>query len=467
MTSSAPNADEPVLSTLNLDGSRRRIRPTLSPGGFLSARRLVAYGLMVGFVAVPYFEFHGKPLILLDLPAQEFTFFGRTFLPTDTLFLMLLGLAIVALVLLVTALLGRVWCGWACPQTVYLEFLYRPIERLFEGTPSAQRKLDKNRGSARRVGKNIAFLFVSMFVAHVFLAYFVGIERLSQWIRSTPLEHPVAFVTMASVTALMFFDFASFREQTCIIACPYGRLQAVLLDRQSLVIGYDETRGEPRGRLSKKTIQRARPAGDCIDCGACVRTCPTGIDIRGGLQMECIGCAQCIDACDAIMDRVDKPRGLIRYSSQDELAGKPRKLWRPRIVIYPLILVAAVVALVISLGASPAVEVTVLRTLGTPFTVLPGDRVSGQVRLKIHNRSGDTHRYTVQLVDVEDGELIAPNNGAELASGEATTATLFVITPRREFRDGRRGVQLRILDEAGWEQIVSHVLLGPNEAGAP
>jgi cytochrome c oxidase accessory protein FixG len=467
MASSAPQASEPVLSTLNLDGSRRRIHPTLSPGSFLTARRGVAYGLMALFVAIPYFEINGKPLILLDLPAREFTFFGRTFLPTDTLVLMFLGLTIVALVLLMTALLGRVWCGWACPQTVYLEFLYRPIERLFEGKATAQKKLDKTPFAGKRLLKNLVFLIVSMFVAHVFLAYFVGIDRLVEWIQMSPFDHPVAFVVMGSVTALMFFDFASFREQTCIIACPYGRLQSVLLDKQSLVIGYDEARGEPRGKLSKKDSVDAPPLGDCIDCGACVRTCPTGIDIRRGLQMECIGCAQCIDACEPIMDRIGKPRGLIRYSSQDELAGAPRKLLRPRVIIYPVILAAAIGALIYALGARPSVEITILRAPGTPFTVLPGHKVSSQVRLKVNNRSGETRRYTVELHGVEGGELIAPQNGFALPAGEATTATFFVVSPRAAYDGGKLHIELRIYDDAGWERTLSHSLIGPAEKGTP
>ncbi|MCL4865811.1 MAG: cytochrome c oxidase accessory protein CcoG, partial [Gemmatimonadales bacterium] len=345
------------LSTLNEDGSRRWLRPKLSPGGFWRWRRVVAYGLMVLFFALPYLRIGGKPLVLLDIPRREFTFFGTTFLPTDTLLLMLLMVSIALGIFLLTALLGRVWCGWACPQTVYLEFLFRPIERWVEGGRSGSLQLDRERRhfAPRRLVKYAIYLVLALFLAHTFLAYFVGIEQLLQWVRRSPVEHPTSFLVMAGTTAMIFADFAWFREQTCIVACPYGRLQSVLLDRRSLIVGYDPNRGEPRMRGVK---ERAATAGDCIDCGACVLTCPTGIDIRDGLQMECIHCTQCADACDAIMDQVGTPRGLIRYTSQDALAGVPSPRLRPRVVLYPAVMAISLGLLIYNLGTQVDTDIT-------------------------------------------------------------------------------------------------------------
>ena len=216
----APIAQERVLSTLNQDGSRRWIRPRLSPGRFLKRRTIVAYGLILAFTAIPYLRMNGKPLILLDIPRRHFTLFGTTFLPTDTLFLMLLLLGIFVTIFLITALFGRAWCGWACPQTVYMEFLYRPIERLLEGSWTRQMKLDREGPSAGRIVKFVVYLFVSMFLAHTFLAYFIGVETLFRWIRQSPVEHPAAFLVMAATTGLMMLDFGYFREQVCVVACP-------------------------------------------------------------------------------------------------------------------------------------------------------------------------------------------------------------------------------------------------------
>jgi cytochrome c oxidase accessory protein FixG len=242
-----------------------------------------------------------------------------------------------------------------------------------------------------------------------------------------------------------------------MVACTYGRLQSVLLDRRSLIVGYDTRRGEPRGKLGRVT-------GDCVDCGACVRTCPTGIDIRDGLQMECIHCTQCIDACDAIMARVGKPRGLIRYSSRDELAGAPRRILRPRLVLYPVLLLLVWGALGWALAHRPAAEVTVLRGLGDPFTVLRSGEVANQMRIKIENHDGVARRFAIELVGGDDLRLVAPDNPLMVDAGHQATATVFVLGPVSHFEHGSRQVRFRISDGAGFAVTPSYRLLGPSEA---
>lgn len=463
-----PEAPDRVLPTLNRDGTRRWLRPRLSRGRFLERRRQVGWLLIAVFTLLPYIPIGGKPAILLDVIHRRFTLFGSTFYPTDTFLLTLLLVGIFLAIFLVTAVVGRVWCGWACPQTVYMEFLYRPLERLFEGGPAAQATLDARGFSLRRTLKYAAFLGVSMFLAHTFLAYFVGVERLAHWIQGSPGEHPIAFLVMAGTTALMFVDFAYFREQVCMVACPYGRFQSVLLDRRSLIVGYDARRGEPRGKPGRGGLSgpAAEKRGDCIDCGACVVTCPTGIDIRAGLQMECIHCTQCIDACDAIMDRIGKPRGLIRYSSRDELAGAPRRILRPRVVLYPLLLAVVWGALVWALAHQQPAEVTVLRGLGTPFTALPTGEISNQLRVKIVNRAGEDRRYLIEIVDGEGLRLVAPENPVAVAAGQQTTASVFVTASPAVFADrGERPVRLRVSDGTGFETAASSMLLGPSGGG--
>jgi cytochrome c oxidase accessory protein FixG len=460
---SAPVAIGRVLPTLNEDGSRRWLRPKPSAGPWFVRRRAVAYGLMVVFFILPHLHMGGKPLVLLDLPRREFTFFGVTFLPTDTLLLMLLTVSILIGVFLATALLGRVWCGWACPQTVYMEFLYRPIERLFEGGRSGSLKLDREgRGgqmNPRRIAKYAVYLVLSLFLAHTFLAYFVGVEQLSEWVRRSPVEHPTSFAIMAITTAAIMLDFTWFREQTCLVACPYGRWQSALLDRQSLIVAYDRNRGEPRA------MGKVRPAGagDCIDCGACVLTCPTGIDIRDGLQMECIHCTQCADACDDIMRKVERPLGLIRYTSRAALEGTPVHKLRPRVVLYPAALALSFGSFLFALGTRSAADVTVLRGMGEPYVVESDGRVANQLRVKIANRSHVDRLYTVTVEQLGEGTVIDPGNPLAVAAGASAMASLFIMLPRGAFRGGERVVTIRIDDGADYTQRIPYRLVGPEE----
>jgi len=464
-------ATERVLPTLNRDGTRRWIRPRLFAGRFFRRRRALAWTLMALFTAIPYLTLNGKPLVLLDVVQRRFTLFGATFLPTDSMLLMLLLVGIFLAIFLLTAVYGRVWCGWACPQTVYMEFLYRPIERLIEGGSGGQARLDRHPLHPRRLLKYAVFGALSMFLGHTFLAYFVGVSALARWVTGSPAEHPIAFLVMAATTVLMLLDFGWMREQVCMVACPYGRLQSVLLDRRSLIVGYDARRGEPRAKLGHRGLALATPpapAGDCIDCGACVVTCPTGIDIREGLQMECIHCTQCMDACDSIMDRVGRPRGLIRYSSRDELAGAPRRILRPRVVLYPVLLVLVWGGLVFALTHRAPADVTVLRGLGSPYSILPSGLVSNQIRVKIVNRDSVDRRYRIDVERADAGpgqalEMISPENPILVAAGKSATATLFVEAPANAFADGRLAVRFRIGDGVGWSDAVPYRLLGPED----
>jgi cytochrome c oxidase accessory protein FixG len=404
---------------------------------------------------LPFLRIDGKPAALLDVVNRKFFLFGHTFLATDGALLMLLLLAVFVAIGLVTALLGRAWCGWACPQTVYMEFLFRPIERWFEGPRESQLRIDQGGGSARRVAKNFVYLGLSFLLANVFLSYFVGTDALRRWVLEAPAKHWGGFGVVLVTTGLVFFDFAYFREQMCTVACPYARLQAVLLDPKSLLIAYDEPRGEPRSKGKAKTPGH----GDCIDCRACVVSCPTGIDIRQGLQLECIACGQCADACDSIMDRIKKPRGLIRYSSQEALAtGRPSRLLRPRVIVYAAALSGLVSALVLVGVRRPAAEVTVLRGLGAPFSVT-GPQVVNQLRLKVANRSDKTRHFDVQVIDFPDAQVVAPELPLSVPPAEQATANLFVTAPARAIR-GAKHVRLRVGDSREF-QTVDYTLMGP------
>ncbi|MGH7696813.1 MAG: cytochrome c oxidase accessory protein CcoG [Gemmatimonadaceae bacterium] len=447
---------------MNEDGTRRWVRPKPSQGRWATRRTIVAYALMAIYLAIPHLSMNGKPLMLLDAPRREFTLFGYTFLPTDTLLFMLLLGTIAVAIFLLTALFGRVWCGWGCPQTVWMEFLFRPLERWIEGGRMGSLNIDKsgNHLHPRRLLKYAAYAVIAAVLGHTFLAYFVGVDALKVWVTRSPVAHPTSFAVMAITSILVFLDFAYFREQTCTIACPYGRWQSALLDRSSLIVAYDVRRGEPR----RKGIKGRSPdAGDCIDCGACVATCPTGIDIRDGLQMECIHCTQCADACDAIMDSVDKPRGLVRYSSREALAGEKTHLLRPRTVLYPAALTIFLGSLVWGLTHKATADVTILRGVGEPYSVEADGMIRNQVRVKVANRSGADRAYRIDVNGAEQGQVVIPVNPYPVARGATETTSLFVMLPSKAFTRGERLITLRIADEAGFNASYRYRLLGPEE----
>jgi cytochrome c oxidase accessory protein FixG len=421
---------------------------------------VVGYSLIAFFVTLPHLRWFGKPLILLDLPRREFTLLGNTFLPTDTLLLMLiLGSAVLA-VFLFSALFGRVWCGWGCPQTVYMEFVFRPIERLLEGGRSGSLARDKQTGlmSPRRVLKYLIYIPICLVLAHTFLAYFVGTDTLARWIRLSPADHPTPFLVMAITTALIYIDFGWFREQTCLIACPYGRWQSALIDKRSLIVAYDVQRGEPRRAGS----QRGPDVGDCVSCNACVTTCPTGIDIRNGLQMECVHCTQCMDACDHVMEALHKPRGLIRYASQEGLSGRAGSLLRPRVVIYSVALLTTLSSLAIALSTRAFAEVIVLRSSSEPYSVEADGRVANQLRIKIVNRTQVTQQYSVAVSGIEGATVIAPELPVTVGASGQRTTSLFVVAPAHAFAGGVHRVSLRISDGHGFTRDVPFTLLGPS-----
>ena len=453
-------APERVLSTLNPDGTRRWLRPRPSSGRWQHARRLTAYVLMVIFMVAPLVRLGGRPLVLLDLPHRRFTLFGTTFLSTETVLFMLLFLGGLIGIFLVTATLGRAWCGWACPQTVYLEFLFRPVERLLEGGWQGSRAMDRERGRAhpRRWLKNAIYLVFALVLAHTFLAYFVPWEELRFWLVRSPVQHSTSFLLVMITTGLIYFDFAYFREQTCLVACPYGRLQSVMLDRRSLIVGYDARRGEPRGKLVRGGDTAS---GDCVDCKMCVQTCPTGIDIRQGLQMECVHCTQCMDACDHVMVQIGKPTGLIRYGTRDGFERRSGGWWRPRVVLYPAALAIVLGAFLALLVVRQDTEITMLSGLGRPYTVEADGSVMNQLRVKIVNRAGRDRSYHIALAGVPDARLIVPVDPQPVPAGGMATASLIVLSPQAAFHDGERTITLRIRDGERFDARVSYELPGP------
>lgn len=456
---------EELLYSLSADGKRKFMHPVVRKGHYWKIRRGIGYALIVLFFALPFVPVGGHPAVLLDLATRRFHVFGATFHPTDNLLLAAFGFGVVVTVFFVGSTFGRVWCGFGCPQTVYLEFLFRPLESWIEGGPTNQRHLNKApwtpRKAAIKAAKYAVFGAVAVAMATTFVAYFTGWSALVPGVLQHPGQWTGALFTVAFLTALIVFDFGWFRDQMCTIACPYGRLQNVLSDQDTLLVAYDAARGEPRTR----SRDLAPGMGACIDCGACVSACPTGVDIRRGLQVECIGTAQCVDACDEVMRKLGRPTGLITFTSEREQQGAVRRLWRPRNLAYLGLMTLAwgTFGTLVFTRADALVEV--VRGGREPYRLLPTGDVANQQRLRITNQRLDTQRFTVEVVEPAGVSLVLSESPIVVAPEQVVTINAVATAPRHVFADGQATVRYRITSDGGFDTVIEFLLLGPYGPG--
>ena len=381
------------VTTIGEGGSRFWLYPAKFSGAWLNRRRWVAYILIVIFFITPWTKVNGHQTILMDLTERKLSLFGWIFWPQDTLIFWCFLVGTVIAIFLITAWWGRLWCGWACPQTVFLEHVFRRIETWIEGDANQRRRLDKGPLTftkfRKKALKYFVFLIIASHFANTVLCYFVGTEKVLKMTFQPPSQNWGWFVFMAFFNFLFFLDFTWFREQFCLIACPYGRFQSALLDQHSMIVAYDPNRGEPRQTFRKD--QDRSNIGSCIDCNRCVAVCPTGIDIRHGLQMECINCTACIDACDEIMEKTHQPKGLIRYTSIADLEGIARRFLRPRVIAYSLLLVVLWGSGTYLLTHQQPLRIQLLRPRGSSFTLAESESViSNHFHAKATNQSDQT-----------------------------------------------------------------------------
>ncbi len=411
-------------SSIRADGSRNYVHPADVKGRFTRRRNLVFAVLIAIYMLLPWIDIGGHPAVFLDIAARRFYLFGYSFNAQDIWlsFFLLSGLGFALFVM--TALWGRIWCGYACPHTVFLDGVFRRIERWIEGPRN--KRLRRNAGPWnadkiwRKTLKHIVFLLMATVVAHIFISYFVSIPELFAMMRQSPTEHMSTFIWIFVLTGIMYFNFAWFREQMCLIICPYGRLQSVMTDKDTVIIGYDSNRGEPRGKASDSD------SADCVDCGRCVAVCPTGIDIRNGLQLDCIGCAACIDACDEIMVKLKRPKGLVRYDSLRKLVDGESKFWRPRLALYAVLGVIGLVVATFGFRAHTTFEAGLARLGGVPFVVEADGRVQNLYEIHVINKQSATHTYEIRPLNPEDFEYVIAIPDIELKGGKGQRVPIFV-----------------------------------------
>jgi len=408
-----------TIGTLNTEGKRAWVFPKKPDGKWYDYRKYVSYVLLVFLFAAPFVKIGGNQFLMFNVLERRFNIFGIPFWPQDFHLFVIMMIVGVVFVILFTVAFGRIFCGWICPQTIFMEMVFRRIEYWIDGDRGKQIRLSKMPWNAEKIKKRvlkwIVFFIISFLIANVFLAYLIGSDELLGYISDGPLKHQSTLISLLIFTAVFYFIFAWFREQVCIIVCPYGRLQGVLLDNKSIVVAYDHKRGEKEAGRAKFKKNEERPEtgkGDCIDCFACVHVCPTGIDIRNGTQLECINCTACIDACDYMMEAVDLPKGLIRYDSEDAIEKKEKFSFTPRLKGYTAVLAIVTVVLIGMLFLRNDVEAQFLRLPGELYEHKENNFISNVYTYKIFNKTvADidgirfellSHKGTIKLVSHSD-----------------------------------------------------------------
>ncbi len=453
-----------AISTVDKQGKRVWVYPKKPKGRLTNWRRILAYVLLVLLFAGPFLRIGGEPVLMINLVERRFVFFGQTFWPQDFLIFVLGFLAFILFVILFTVAFGRLFCGWVCPQTVFMEHVFRRIEYFIEGDWKQQQALNKGPWTTakalKKIAKHAVFFAISFLIGNTFLAYIIGSDELLHIIREPAAQHVGGLLAMGLFSAVFYANFAFFREQACTTVCPYGRLQGVLLDRKSIVIAYDHVRGENRAKFRKGEVRAEADKGDCIDCRACVHVCPTGIDIRNGTQLECVNCTACIDACDHMMDGVGLPTGLIRFASEAEIADNKPFSFNLRLKAYSVVLVAIVGVLVALIAMRSNTDSTVLRTPGMLFQKRPDGSISNLYSIKTMNKTNKDLPLRFALID-KKGEVQLVGKPFFVKAGELAQAEAFIILPRAELDGMKTKVVVGIFSGDDLLEKVTTSFVGP------
>ncbi|MFZ4768952.1 MAG: cytochrome c oxidase accessory protein CcoG [Ferruginibacter sp.] len=477
------------VATISKEGNRNYMHPKKPKGRLYNLRTWFSVFYLIIFFTIPFIKVEGEPLIMFNILERKFIIFGLIFWPQDFFIFGIGMVTFIVFVILFTVVFGRIFCGWACPQTIFMEMVFRKMEYWIDGDAAQQKQLKAMAWNGekirKRVLKFILFFLMSFIIANFFLAYLISMDQLISYI-SNPTENVGTLISLLFFTTVFFFVYWWFREQACIVVCPYGRLQGVLLDKNSIVVAYDYRRGEPRGKQSRenhpkvaeensvdsdadsndeiKKMETNQPVavnGDCIDCFACVRVCPTGIDIRNGTQLECVNCTACIDACNAIMTNVKKPEGLIRYASENSIREGVQLRFTKRIKAYSAVLMLLISLLVFLLVSRTDLDARLMRTSGMTYTTMPDGRIANLYNLKLANK---THKDIPVVLKLEtiDGEITLINTQNNIVKKEAYANLQFFVKLKKEQVKGwKTPISIGLYEEGKKIKTITANFMGP------
>ncbi len=451
------------LATVTEKGERIWVYPKKPKGKFYRLRTIVATILLAILFLVPFIKVHGHPLMLLDILGRKFILFGVSFGPHDFHLFVLAIIGGIISIFLFTVVYGRIFCGWLCPQTIFMEMLFRKVEYLIEGDANKQKALDKRPWDGEKIFKkglkHIIFAIMAFAIANALLAWVIGVDGLKELVSKPISEVTGKFIAMVVFSGVIYIFYAYLREQVCTLICPYGRLQGVMLDPTSIVIHYDYKRGEPRGKIKKGQEQNL---GDCIDCHLCVDVCPTGIDIRNGTQLECVNCTACIDACDDVMTKIKRPTGLIRYASKNEIETGVRKIFTPKAIAYTVFLSLLFALIVFLLSTRSDYELSIVRTAGIMAIEQPGDstKISNLYDVNIINKTFDRVEPTLEVENIKNAQVKLVSGSLTLEPESVAEAQIFVIVPKDEIKQLNTPIEIAVKANGKVIDVIKTSFLG-------
>lgn len=458
------------IATVDQSGKRIWLYPKKPEGVYYNARTYLSWFLLLFLFGIPWIKVGGEPLLLFNVLERRFILFGLHFAPQDFYLFVLAMLIFIIFIALFTVIFGRLFCGWVCPQTIFMEMVFRKIEYWIEGDANAQRRLNKAPWTTekiiKKVGKQLIFFAIAVLVANTFLAYIIGIDEVIQIATEPVRQHIGGFTAMLLFSGAFYGVFSVLREQVCTTICPYGRLQGVLLDQDSLVVAYDFKRGEPRGKYRRpKAGQEPDPLqpalGDCIDCKLCVQVCPTGIDIRNGTQLECVNCTACMDACDEVMEKINRPQELIRYDSYNGIVSGNRRILTPRAIAYSIVLIVLVGLEIFLFANRSDIDTLLLRTPGMLFQEVDENTISNLYNYHLTNKTGKIKPVTFELLE-ETGKIrLVGNQTLEVPPNSEVEGALFIDMPKSELEGNQTPIRLQVISDGKVVDEVKTNFFGP------